>query len=152
MFLAVSFFPAIYSVYGQEVMKQVIAQSGSIFTIIINPIVTIVTYVIAIGVFFVIAKLLGGKGSFTSLFYLSSLYAVPIALISWIPYLGILAILYWYYLLYLTVKESQELSGGKAAGAILIPLILAALLGLIIGIAAISFLVNATPTGAFGLG
>ena len=129
LFLAVSFFPAIYSVYG--------AQSSSIFTVIMIRTVLIVFNIITIGMFFAIAKLLGGKGSFTSLFYLASLYAVPIALISWIPYLVVLAILYAYYLLYLAVKESQELAGGKAVAVTLISIILVILLGFIIGLPAI---------------
>lgn len=126
-----------------------------VFTLIANivlfPIASVIFSFISIGFFFIIAKLLGGKGNFSTLFYFVSLYFVPLTtimyLLIFIPVIGVLFIfvllLYSLYLFYHALKESQELSGGKAILAIIIPIIvlfvLSFVLFLLIGFAALAF-------------
>jgi len=127
----------------------------SVFSVVLTPIGTIFWAFVGLGISFIIAKILGGQGSFTSLFYLVSLYAVPIALLSWIPVLNILVILYSLYLFFLALKESLTLSTGKAIAVILIPIvllgILAVILVVLVGAAIFSMFSSIAPTGAFGL-
>ena len=144
------------------VLSLVIPRLGSvpgiapnIFSVVLTPIGTIFWAFVGLGISFILAKILGGQGSFTSLFYLVSLYAVPIALLSWIPLLGFLVALYAVYLFFLALKESLTLSTGKAIAVIIIPLvligILIAVVVAIVGVALFSAFGAFAPTGAFGL-
>ncbi len=93
--------------------------------------ISLVLLFIVIGLYYLIAKAMGGRGTYTSLLYLVSLYAVPIAALGAIPFIGILFFLYSIYLEYLAIKESQALSTGRTIGVILIPLVI---IGVIVAI------------------
>jgi len=96
---------------------------------------------ISVGIIWLTALLLGGKGSFTQQYYLSSLFTAPLLvllIINIIPLIGglltLIAALYSIYLLYLVVKEVHGLSTGKTVLSILlIPIILLILLVLVFG-------------------
>jgi len=96
---------------------------------------------INVGIIWLTALLLGGKGSFAQQYYLSSLFTAPLLvllIINIIPLIGwllmLIALLYSIYLLYLVVKEVHGLSTGKTVLSILlIPIILLILLVLVFG-------------------
>ena len=79
---------------------------------------------IYVGVIYVIARLLGGNGGYVTLLYFASLYAPVVALLGSIPLVSILVGLYSIYLFVIAVKESQNISTGRAAVAVFIPLVL----------------------------
>lgn len=83
---------------------------------------------IVILIAFIVSRILGGKGSFTSMFYLTSIYAPATMWGILIPLVNILIGLYSMYLFYLVVKESQGLSTTRAALVVLWPYILVAIL------------------------
>ncbi|MCR4334911.1 MAG: YIP1 family protein, partial [archaeon] len=131
------------------------AVAPGVLSIATTPIFQVIGALIIAGLFFIVAKVLGGKGSFSQIFYLASLYAVPIALVSWIPFVGWLASIYALYLLYLVIKISQGLSTGRAILTILIPIvilfIIATILAVIVGVAVLSAFGSLPTTGLFGL-
>lgn len=95
---------------------------------------------INVGIIWVIARILGGKGSFAQQYYLTSLYVAPllaIAILFFIPILGTLLVLvlglYSLYLLYLIVKDVHAFSTGRAVlAAFVIPIILVIIIGVIL--------------------
>lgn len=128
----------------------VVAGLSGIFGIIVIPIITVILSFIIVGIYFILAKILGGTGSYSSLFYLMSLYAIPVGILSSIPILGILAALYGLYLAFLAIKESQQLSTGKAIIPIIIMIILTVILIVIVGVAFWSLLVGSSRAGIMG--
>ena len=109
--------------------------------IIVSPIVTLIGAFIGVGIIWIFAKILGGKGTYTQLFFLVSLFAIPMAVIGLVivipavgSILGLLVGLYTLYLWVMAVQSSQELSTGRAVAAVLIPIIL---IGIIIAILAV---------------
>lgn len=128
-----------------------VAGVTGIIGIIITPILTVIASFIIVGIYFILAKIFGGTGSYSSLFYLMSLYAVPLSIFSQIPILGLLVGLYALYLDFLVIKESQQLSTGKAIAVILIPIIIIAILVIILGVAILSLYTSMPKTGFFGL-
>ncbi len=88
-------------------------------------------------IFFLFAKVLGGRGDFTPHFYLPSLYAIPMFIVhtglSIIPYVGsFIAIVLQAYYFTLALKEVHGLSTMRAVGVWLLPLIVVILLGLLL--------------------
>ena len=130
-------------------------QAASIVT---SPIVGIIMALIATLVYFIVSKLFGGHGAFKEIYYLMSLYQVPMAILMAIPIVNILAGLYSLYLFYLIIMETQGLSSGKSIIVVLLPIIvigvILAVLAVIVGVAIFSMLGPALQagTGAFGLG
>jgi hypothetical protein len=107
-----------------------IAVIGMIFclTLIFVP----VGFLIGSGIYFLIAKLFKGTGSFEEQTYLLATFTAPImvinAAISIIPFLGgcvgfIIAI-YQLVLTYFALKVSHNLTSGKAIGVILTPILI----------------------------
>ncbi len=106
---------------------------GNVFGLVLMPI----TYAIALpiaslvitAIFWVIAKLLGGKGSYSQQFYLSAIFGSPFAIInsilSIIPIIGWLALLpvglYGLYLTFLAVREVHQLSTMRTIVVIFAP-------------------------------
>ena len=78
-----------------------IAAAFGVINLIILPIWNVIVGIITVGIIFLFAKLLGGKGSYSSMFYLISLAIVPITvivallsgLVALIPILAILVLL-----------------------------------------------------------
>ncbi|MFH1391133.1 MAG: YIP1 family protein [Candidatus Diapherotrites archaeon] len=145
----------LFGILGAALGGGLEAVAPGAISIVTTPIFQVIGAFIVTALFFVVAKILGGTGSYTSIFYLASLYAVPIAVLSMIPLVGILASLYSLYLLYLVIKISQGLSSGKAILTILIPIgilvIIGIILTVIIGAAVLSAFGGLPATGLFGL-
>ncbi|HLC69189.1 MAG TPA: YIP1 family protein [Candidatus Bilamarchaeaceae archaeon] len=126
--------------------------------VIAIPIIMIFWAFIQTGVMWVLAKILGGKGSFTSQLYHFSIVGGGLTLItsllSLIPCLGglIAMVLGFYYLypVYLVYKGVHQLSSGRAIALVLLPIVLLILLFVIIMILfAAAF---ASLLGALGAG
>ncbi len=83
-------------------------------------------------VWWVIAKILGGRGEFSTQYFLAALYAAPITLLvflaTFIPFVGFLfqsaMQFYWLYLSVLMIREAHDLSALKAAIVVLLPVII----------------------------
>ncbi len=139
------------------------AAAIGIATVIISPIMAVIGSLIGIGIVWIFAKLFGGKGTYTSLYYLVSIVAVPFAVLNIVQYipavgpiLGLLVGLYALYIYVLAVMSSQELTMGKAILAVVVPIIIVAIivaiLVVIAGIAILGALGGmGAETGLFGL-
>ena len=121
------------------------------FSILILPFLIIFAGFFSSAFYWIIAKILGGKGSFSSLFYINSTIILTIAIFLIIPILNILLVIYAIYLSYLAIKISQELSTGRAVLTLFIPFIIqiilsVLLIALVFGAVA-SFFLNPTTIG-----
>ena len=128
---------------------------AGVIALIISPITFLifglVVAFISIGVLHVIAKLLGGNGQYTQLFYLYSLYSVPIIILSGIPFIGIiLAIVLGVYGVYLETLAIKEVYGLSTSKAILVWALPGIILLIIIALVAAALI--ATFLAAVGLG
>ena len=124
--------------------------AGFITSVIVTPIMMIISWLIGSGIYYIFAMILGGRGNFTTQSYLIALYTAPIAIITavlgLIPLVGILNLLvfiYSLYLLTLALKETHRFTTIKAALTWIIPLVL-----IIIAV----FLLGAAFLAGLGLG
>jgi len=113
-----------------------------LFTLVLLPLAVILSGIIMSAVYFIIAKLLGGSGSFTSQTFAfsliigaSSLVLLPFHMLAAIPFVGLLMLpisiflaLYIYYLYYKAIRSIHGLSQGKAIAVLVIPMAIAVLL------------------------
>tara|TARA_Y100000310_G_scaffold345709_1_gene468634 strand:+ start:38180 stop:38752 length:573 start_codon:yes stop_codon:yes gene_type:complete len=145
----------LFGIIGAALGGGLESVAPGVLSIVTTPVFQVIGALIAAALFFIIAKVLGGNGSYTQIFYLASLYAVPVALVSWIPLVGFLVSLYALYLFYLVIKISQGLSTGRAILTILIPFGILVILGIIlvavIGAAVFSAFGGLPTTGYLGL-
>jgi hypothetical protein len=111
------------------------------FAIIIIPIVFFITT----GIYYLLARAFGGKGTFLAQSYSLLLITVPLgilmSLISLIPGLGRIGNALNFYILYLSIRLMMgvhRLSGGKASAVILIPVAFIVLIAVLIVFAAVA--------------
>ncbi len=102
------------------------------------------------GIYHLIAKALGGKGRFKTLYYTLSLAAAPIyilAIFGFIPCLGIVILLalgiYSLYLMTIAIQKTHKLSLGRSIAVWGIPLAIILIILVIIAIVAFAFLMAA---------
>jgi len=120
---------------------------SAVIYLLAYPILLPIGEIITVAIIFVLAKLLGGTGSFKSLLYTFSLFSPALALLGSIPLVSFIAGLYGLYLYFLAVKESQNLSTGRALLAtFIIPILV--LIIIVIGVASLVFLINPSDVGA----
>ncbi|MDQ2714326.1 MAG: YIP1 family protein [Chloroflexota bacterium] len=94
------------------------------------------------GLIFMIAKAFGGQGRFVTQIYTYLLFAVPLGILSGVlgsvPIVGLLVIfavgIYDIVLNIFSVMAAHRLSGGRATGAVLIPIGILILLGCVLGL------------------
>ena len=114
--------------------------------IVLNPIIAIIGSFIGVGILHILAKLFGGKGTFTELYKVMGL-AYLIQWISVIPLIGpILSGILGLWVIVVNVvalKTVYKLSTGKAIVVILIPLIIIVIIALVVGAEVIAALVGA---------
>jgi hypothetical protein len=99
------------------------------------PMLSFIGWLIGVGIIFLFALLLGGKGKITTQGYLTAIYAAPISIVSavltLIPVVGIwlnIAVsIYALYLLTLVLKETHKYSTGRAILTWLLPVIIIAI-------------------------
>ena len=100
-------------------------------------------------IFYVFAMLLGGKGSFEEQRYLFTLYVVPIhllsLLLSWVPLIGIIILLYAFYVFTMSIKVAHRLTTGRAILVWLLPVLIV----LFAIVFFISFMFSAASAGGF---
>lgn len=109
-------------------------------------------FLIGTGIMHLIARLLGGQGDFGRFSYLVAAFQAPISIVSsllgLVPFLGgcvsgLLGI-YSIFLAYFAIKTEHQLTQGKSIMVLLIPLIIAVVLAVCVGIAVVT-LVAAVP-------
>ena len=132
--------------------------------IAVYPVIMVIANLIGSAVMFVIAKVLGGKGGYmeqtfalTLVFGGYTAFAFPFTVLSGLPFVGaifglaaMLIALYSIYNEYLVLKAVHQLSGGKAALVILIPIIIAVIIAFVL--AAVLVAMFAGVVGAAALG
>jgi hypothetical protein len=89
-------------------------------------------FLIGVGIYFLLARMLGGNGDFGRYAYLNAAFAAPLgiltALLSLAPFASCISPLISIYalvLVYFATKAEHQLSGGRAIWVVLIPLIVA---------------------------
>lgn len=110
-----------------------------IFSIILYPILNVVGWLLGSAIYYMFAKLLGGKGDYTKQSYLMSLYIAPLSIVSAIlvsiPVVGIwlsfFVTVFGLYLLTFALKEAHNYSTDKAVLTWLIPFIILVIILLI---------------------
>lgn len=113
-------------------MMPFVTGASIVGTLIFTPIF----FVIGVGIYFLVARVLGGTGNFGRYAFLTAAYSAPITIVnsvlSLIPILGgcvvLLLSLYQIVLAYFAAKVEHELSSGRAVIVALTPLILFMLL------------------------
>ena len=116
--------------------------AGFITSVIVTPIVSIISWLIGSGIYYIFAMILGGRGNYKTQSYLIAIYSAPIAIITsiigLIPLVGILnflVFLYSLYLLTLALKETHRFTTLKAALTWIIPLVLIIIAAFLLGAA-----------------
>ena len=132
--------------------------AGGVIALVLMMVLAPIIYVIAgfagSGVYFIIAKILGGKGSYTSQTHAfalvlagATLLTLPFQLLGIIPFIGgifslatMVVGLFALYSYYRTIKEVHQLSSSRALAVVLLPVIIAVvLLVALMGIALLGF-------------
>ena len=122
---------------GMVMGGAAVAGVGSFVGIITAPIF----FVIGVGIFHLIAKLLGGEGQFDKYAYLIATFQAPISIASsvlaFVPVLGgcigLLVSIYSIVLAYFATKVNYGLSSGRAIVVVLVPVIVLFLLAICMG-------------------
>ncbi len=124
---------------------------GFVIGIITFPIIVIISFLFESLIFFILAKILGGKGDFSTQTYLISLFTAPLVVLSlvglipimgWVLYIPI--VLYSLYPLTIALRESHGFSTARANLTWLIP-------RLIIGLIIVLLLSMISPIVIMGL-
>jgi len=121
----------------------VVGVAAFLAALIMTPILSVVSWLIGSGIYYIFAMLLGGKGNYTTQSYLIAIYSAPLSVVSailgLIPVVGLfIAIipgLYGLYLLTMSLKEAHSFTTGKAVLAWLLPILILVLLAIIFGLA-----------------
>jgi len=128
---------------------------GVVFVFVITIVVAMMGFFISNIIYYVVAKLLGGKGNFEEQFYLTAIFTAPLtilAIFSAIPLIGMIVevgvTLYMLYLLTLAIKEVHNLSTIKAILVWLIPIIVIAIVivGILVGFGFLGFIPSMAGT------
>jgi hypothetical protein len=99
----------------------------TIMIVILIPIMGIISLFIGAAILYIIYKLLGGTGTYEGTVRFMS-YATAVQVLSWIPLVGFIVGLYGIYLYIVGGMYVHNVSMGKSAIAILLPVILVFLL------------------------
>ncbi|MFO7872698.1 MAG: Yip1 family protein [Candidatus Undinarchaeales archaeon] len=109
-------------------------------------------WLIAGGIYYIFAKLFGGKGDFTTQIYLISLYAPLLAIVTAIftpvPYVSLLVAIYGLYLLTLALKEAHSYETSKAVLSWFVPMLVIIVVLVILVFIAASFVTGLLGTMA----
>jgi hypothetical protein len=100
------------------------------FASLVNIVVVPLMFLISVGVYFLLAKLLGGNGDFGRYAYLNAAFSAPIGilitLLSLVPFAGCISPLISIYslvLVYFATKAEHQMSSGRAIWVVLIPVL-----------------------------
>ena len=138
-------------------LSALVSQGGAamgpayaVFIIVIATVLFPIASLIGSAIYFIAAKLLGGKGSYSAqTFILTSilcgqvLLSLPFSILGMIPIAGmVFSLISWaigvyaLYSIYKAIKEVHQLSGGRAAAVALVPVLIAVVL--VVALAGIS--------------
>lgn len=135
----------------QEMINSDMMGGSSLISILLTPLF----FLIGVGMLYLVARLLGGKGDFGRYAYLVASFQAPItilnAVLNFIPMAGgCLAMAFSIYgiiLAYFATKVEHNLSSGRALTVVLIPLILLILLIFCAAAFAVSMLIAMQSNG-----
>lgn len=128
------------------IILAIMTAGTAIPMIVLYPVTATIGLIITGFVVWVIAKVLGCKAEVGNFLGLLGVSMSGIALLSWIPFVGVLASLYGLYILYVMLTEGTGMESVSAIITILIPIVLLAILAVVIAALVVTVL------GAFGLG
>lgn len=137
---SILYYTSLFFLLGQVIVGSVISESmfltSMFFLIIIIFFIALIVFLLYNGFLFVIARLLGGKGSLGQQFHLITATAVPISVISTllglIPCIGFLfGILIFLYSVYLSVLALREVHGYSTLKAFITYIAMIVLFGLL---------------------
>ena len=119
---------------NEQLTQFMLASTGInlVFSLVLTPILTPIAFLIGSTIYFVVAKLLGGTGTFEKHTYMLAAFSSPLlvvnGLVSIIPFVGgcIAFAVYFYQIVltYFAIKTVHELSSGKAILVALTPLLI----------------------------
>ncbi|MFA6035734.1 MAG: Yip1 family protein [Candidatus Micrarchaeia archaeon] len=145
-------------VQGLYSFNMTAAASGLVVGAIMGAIFVPIAALIFSGIVYIVAKLLGGKGTFTQQFYLVTLATATgsllIGVLGVIPCLGaLISIVGGLYLLYVEIvvmRDLHQISTVKAAVAVLTPIVILLILAFVLFMAFIVAMLAALGIGAAG--
>lgn len=130
----------IFSVLSSIVDLNFANPLGLVIGIIVGYIFLFVITFIGAAILHLFVYIVGGRAGVEQTIK-AVLYAfTPYGLIGWIPYIGLLGMLWSFILTILGIRELHDLSTGKAVLAVILPFIILLVLGMILGIALLSYL------------
>jgi hypothetical protein len=147
-------------VQGLFTLNIMAAASGLVVGAILGAIIVPIAALVFQGIVYLVAKVLGGKGTFTQQFYLvtiaTAMGSLLVGVLGMIPCLGaLISIVGGLYLLYVQVvvmRDLHQVSTLKALVAILTPLVILALLAFLLFAALMISMLAALGIGAAGAG
>ena len=155
----------VISVISLTLFSSAALKSSPLLGVMTNPLLVlafgivmgIVSSFIMAGLLHVLAGVLGGKGSFTQLYYLLSIIAVPIAvvnIVSIIPVLGALislvVSLYSLYLWVLAISKLYGMSLMRSVGVVVLAIVVVFAIAMVISIVAAGYFISAAAPGLIG--
>ena len=130
----------IFSVLSSIVDLNFTNPVGLVIGIIVGYIFLFVITFIGAAILHLFVYLVGGRAGIEQTIK-AVLYAfTPYGLIGWIPFVGLLGMLWSFVLTILGIRELHDLSTGKAALAVILPFIIFLVLLMIVGVALFSYL------------
>ncbi len=100
------------------------------FASLVNIVVVPLMFLIGVGIYFILAKVLGGNGDFGRYAYLNAAFSAPLGilttLLGLVPFAGCISPLISIYslvLLYFATKTEHQMSSGRAIWVVLIPVL-----------------------------
>ncbi|RLG21965.1 hypothetical protein DRN74_00965 [Candidatus Micrarchaeota archaeon] len=109
---------------------------------IVMPVMTIILWVIYTLIVWVVAKILGGKGEYSTF---AAAWAFPTAVLialSWVPVVNLILLIYAIYLLYVFLQPTMKMDSDKAALTVILTIIVWIVLAVITGS---GFVIGAMP-------
>lgn len=153
-------------VFGSAVVGQyfpmasgLVGAAAFLATLILTPIVSVISWLIMSGILYIFALIFGGKGDYKTQSYLYAIYNAPLSIITTIlilipiigPFLAFIIVIYGLYLLTMALKETHRYTTGRAVLTWLAPVLIIIIFAVIVGVAVLSFLmgsfVGSIPSG-----
>jgi hypothetical protein len=104
---------------------------GAGFASLANIVMVPLFFLIGVGIYYLIAKVLGGTGEFGRYAYLNAAFAAPLgiltSLLGLVPFIGCITpiiSIYSLVLVYFATKAEHQMSSGRAIWVVLIPLVI----------------------------
>jgi hypothetical protein len=109
---------SMYGMYGKESSLSMVVVS-----VILEPVVGIISIFIEATILYIVYRILGGMGSYEGTVRFIS-YATAVMVFSWVPFIGLIVLIYEVYLYIVGGMFVHNVSMGRSAVAVLLPIIL----------------------------